>query len=430
MRSKRLSIGLTAILASTLVTLLTASTHAAAQQETILHSFPSSSKDGTNPESELIFDSAGNLYGTAPDGGSGVCTLGMGCGVAFELVPAAGGGWTEKILHTFGNGTDGATPFAGLIFDLHGNLYGATENGGSGQGTVFELSPGAHGVWIEKILHNFAFNSTDGRGPTSLTIDAAGNLYGITSAGGLHYQGTVFELSHSAGGGWTEKILHNFGSNSMDGTEPNPGLIFDADGNLYGTTFTGGAYGLGTAFELKRSASGVWTEKNLHNFNNNGTDGYFPAARLVLDAAGNLYGTTATGGLGLCGGSQSCGTVYKLTPMPSGTWNETVIYNFNQDGGDGYASYAGLIFDAAGNLYGTTSVGGTPFNQGAVFELTPTAGGAWSEILVYSFGVTSDGTNPLSGLTFDKSGNLYGTTYHGGADASGQSGGTVFELKP
>ena len=270
----------------------------------------------------------------------------------------------------------------------------------------------------EKVLHSFS-GGADGTYPYGgLIFDAAGNLYGTTTSGGTSNTGTVFELTPAAGGTWTEKVLHSF-SGGTDGIHPYAGLIFDAAGNLYGTTDLGGAYGYGTVFELTPAAGGTWTEKVLHNFNNGGTDGTRPYARLTFDAAGNLYGTTYGGGA-----YNSYGTVFELTPAAGGTWTEKVLHSFGS-GTDGLIPYGGLIFDAAGNLYGTTAYGGTN-DLGTVFELTPKAGGGWTEKVLYSFGDGTDGVSPLAGLIFDAAGNLYGTTQHGGT----YNYGTVFEIAP
>ncbi|MFZ0319190.1 MAG: choice-of-anchor tandem repeat GloVer-containing protein [Candidatus Sulfotelmatobacter sp.] len=244
-------------------TALMAATPAFAQTEDLLFSFTGSGEHGSAPVGGLIFDAAGNLYGTTILGGEGVCGS-EGCGTAFELMPNAGGGWTQKVLHSFhDNGKDGLYPVTSLIFDATGNLYGTTENGGShAAGTVFELTPGTGGNWTEKILHNFGAGS-DGTAPeAALIFDAAGNLYGTTSGGGAHVSGTVFELSPTTTG-WTEKILHSFAGYPKDGDIPAAGLIFDAAGNLYGTTFNGGKhsncpYGdCGTVFELTPATGGV-----------------------------------------------------------------------------------------------------------------------------------------------------------------------------
>ena len=273
----------------------------------------------------------------------------------FELTPAGGGTWTEKVLYSFGNGTDGTDPAAGLIFDAAGNLYGTTQTGGTHSGgMVFELTPAAGGTWTEKVLYNFG--GTDGDQPAAgLVFDAAGNLYGTTYVGGTSDKGTVFELTPAGGGTWTEKVLYNF--NGTSGAIPQAGLIFDAAGNLYSTTFAGGTYNLGTLFELTPAGGGTWTEQVLHSFGN-GTDGSGPWAGLIFDAAGNLYGTTRYGG------SYGGGTVFRLNAQ-----GETLLYSFS--GADGKNPIAGLALDAAGNLYGTTYLGGAS-SQGTAFEITNT----------------------------------------------------------
>jgi uncharacterized repeat protein (TIGR03803 family) len=344
-----------------------------------------------------------------------------------QTLPAAA--WMEKVLHNFNNnGTDGYYPRASLISDAAGNLYGTTIYGGTyGWGTVFELTPTTGGGWTEQVLHSFG-NGTDGGEPrASLIFDAAGNLYGTTYGGGIYCHsiggcGTVFELTLTAGGNWTEAVLYNFGSFTDDGYEPSASLIFDAAGNLYGTTQFGGIHGWGTVFELTPTGGGGWSEQVLLNF---GTGGAFPQAGLIFDAAGNLYGTTSEGGTNI-------GTVFELTPNVGGGWTETVLHNFGS-GTDGSYPYAGLIFDAAGNLYGTTQYGGT-YNScsggcGTVFELTPTAGGEWAEQVLLNFNGTS-GANPYAGVIFDGAGNLFGTTQLTYSNCSGFYCGTVFELMP
>ena len=425
MRGKRFSIGLRAALAVFAVTLLVTSTWAATNwHEKVLFNF--NGTDGYQPMYGLIFDAAGNLYGTAFGGGDPSCGDPNGCGTVFQLTPAPGGGWTETVLHSFkGYPTDGSYPYAGVIFDAAGNLYGTTDWGGTyGGGTVFELTPTAGGGWTEKVLHSFG-NGADAAFPYAcLIFDAAGNLYGTTGGGGTYGVGTVFELSPAAGGGWTETVLHSF--NGSDGHGPEAGLIFDAAGKLYGTTAWGGTgtdclnTGCGTVFKLTPVAGGGWTETVLHSFSN--TDGALPFAGLIFDAAGNLYGTTQQGG------SYGFGTVFELTPTAGGGWTETVLFSFNGNwsGRDGGLPEAGLIFDAAGNLYGTTGAGGT-YAYGTAFELTPTAGGGWTETVLHSFNNNgTDGESPLAGLIFDAAGNLYGTTGGGGTYGLGM----VFELTP
>jgi uncharacterized repeat protein (TIGR03803 family) len=425
MRGKRLSIGLRAALAIFTVTLLVTSTWAATPwKEKVLYSF-GNGPDGDIPNAGLILDAAGNLYGTTTVS-DGI----YGPGVVFELTPTAGGGWTEKVLYNFcsqNNCTDGSLPYASLIFDAAGNLYGTTAYGGDyGSGTAFELTPTAGGGWAEKVLYSFGGNPFSG-----LIFDAAGNLYGTTYWGGTYGQGTAFELTPTPGGGWTETVLHSFILNGTDGAYPYAGLIFDAAGNLYGTTYWGGTwvscgYGCGTVYELTPAAGGDWTETVLHSFgieNIRDPNGYHPGAGLIFDAAGNLYGTTQRGDGTGCGGA-GCGTVFELTPTAGGGWTEKVLHGFG-NGTDGAEPYAGLIFDVAGDLYGTTT-GGGDYGHGTVFELAPTAGGDWTETVLYSFGNGTDGANPDAGLIFDKNGSLYGTTTGGGT----YGGGTVFELSP
>ncbi len=400
-----------AIFALTL-TILIAPTHAVAQTETVLKGFKGS--NGTYPLAGVIFDSAGNLYGTVSGGGV------YDFGAVFELIPNPGGGWTEKLLHSFNaNGKDGYWPFASLVFDSAGNLYGTTESGGTYMGgTVFELTPHAGGLWSEKVLHSFNTTGGDGVNPYgNLVFDAAGNLYGTTYHGGKTSMGTVF-LLHPEGGAWKEKIIHRFSGG--EGQWPTGGLILDAVGNLYGTASNGGgSLDDGTVFKLTPSAGGSWTATTLFDFD--GYSGAHPTGVLVFDAAGNLYGTTG-------GGIPEYGNVFELTPSASGTWTEAILLEF--DGGtNGGSPSGGLIFDPAGNLYGTTTIGGAN-SEGLVFELSPATGGSWSETVLYNFYSRSqgdDGYRPQAGLVRDTAGNLYGTVSAGG---SAYDEGAVFKLTP
>jgi uncharacterized repeat protein (TIGR03803 family) len=439
MRNKKPSVGLMAALTIFTFTLFLSGTRAVAQEKVLLNF---SGKNGDAPYGSLILDAAGNLYGTTIDGGGDV-------GAVFELTPTGGGAWTEKLLRSFHGGPDdGAVPLAGLIFDAAGNLYGTTAAGGTGSscgfsgcGTVFELTPAASGLWTRKILYSFGENSKDGFEPFgSLIFDAHGNIYGTTYGGGGVAQvcsnssatgcGTVFELTPKAGGGWSEKVLHSFG-NGTDGRNPYSNLFLDAAGNLYGTTLVGGTgsscsdMGCGTVFELTPKAGGGWAEKVIHNFTNNGKDGFLPFSSLIFDAAGNLYSTTGEGGIGgsSCN-SSGCGTVFELTRRAGGGWAEKVIHDFTNNGKDGFQPIAGLIFDAAGNLFGATSFGGT-YAKGTVFKLSPATGGSWAETVLHSFGNGNDGRGPESTLILDAAGNLFGPTLGGGTYAKG----TVFEIK-
>jgi uncharacterized repeat protein (TIGR03803 family) len=420
MQSRKILSGLTVVLAMFAMATLTTGTRAAAQTEKVLHSFSFSNdgKDGNQPFAGLIFDAAGNLYGTTSGGGR------YGGGTVFELMPARGG-WTYKILHAFGSTNDGSEPYAGLIFDAAGNLYGTTVNGGVyGVGTIFEMKPAMSGAWAERILYSFNNNGKDGQNPyAGLIFDASGNLYGTTVYGGPYGYGTVFELKRQPEG-WAERIVHNFG-NGTDGNGPYGGLIFDAAGNLYGTTAYGGASGntcglprpgCGTAFELIKSVG--WTERILHSFTGAfDQDGSVPLANLVFDSVGNLYGTTSAGAYD--------GTAFELTPH-SGGWRETILQIFGNNNITGFQLDSGLIFDAAGNLYGTTFYGTGSNCCGTVFELTPGGGAFWTETVLYNFGGGTDGILPAAGLIFDAPGNLYGTTTQGGV----YNNGTVFEITP
>lgn len=265
--------------------------------------------DAGVPGGSVVFDSAGNLYGTTEYGGTGDCSNGIdpnyGCGAVYKLTPS-GGGWTETVIYSFQGGDDGETPWGGMIFDASGNLYGTTAGGGSGScGTIFELSLSGSG-WTKTILHNF--QCTDGAGAWGdLIADQSGNLYGATAGGGANNGGVVFELAHP--GSWTYNLLYSFPYN----TSPAGTLVFDGSGNLYGTTRAGGAYGDGTAYKLTPS-NGSWTETDLHDFQS--SDGVLPNGGPVLDADGNLYGTAETGGVGFDGPCYGigCGTVWEITP--------------------------------------------------------------------------------------------------------------------
>jgi uncharacterized repeat protein (TIGR03803 family) len=338
--------------------------------------------------------------------------------IAFTLVlaPAAVAASKYKDLHAF-NGIDGANPYAGLILDAAGNLYGTT---GGGTGTVFKLTPNADGTWTASVLH--AFHGRDGLIPyAGVIFDAAGNLYGTTPSGGAHNLGTVFKLTPNADGSWTESVLCSFSSSLGEGAYPYAGLVFDVVGNLYGATYAGGdlsacaGNGCGVVFKLAPNADGSWTESVPYRFEG-GRDGAVPLASLILDAAGNLFGTTEYGG------SSARGTVFKLTPNADGSWTESLLHSFKSS--DGYTPLASLIFDAAGNLYGTTAGGGF-HNLGTVFKMTPNADGSWTESVLHRFGGTS-ASAPLAGLIFDGAGNLYGTA----ADGGSANDGAVFKMTP
>jgi uncharacterized repeat protein (TIGR03803 family) len=425
MRPMRFSLDLTVTLAIFAVILFVARAWAA-PKETVLHSF-SGGKDGSQPYAGLISDAAGNLYGTTAFGGY---PGHVGDGTVFELVPLSDGGWTETVLYSFKHSdVDGHGPYAGLTLDTAGNLFGTTVAGGgsiSSRGAAFELTPQTRGVWAETIL--YSFTGKYGRDPQAgLILDASGNLYGTTAAGGVYGQGAVFELTPHAGG-WSPRVLHSFAKDGNQGKGPSASLIFDAAGNLYGTT-SGGGDGYGAVFELKREEGAPWAEKVLHSFN--GKNGKYPEASLILDGAGNLYGTTEQGGnLSECGGF-GCGVVFELSPNSGGGWTEKILHNFT-GGKDGASSLGGLVFDASGNLYGTAARGGDlscgyqGAGCGVVFKLVPRSYGGWAEDVLYSFKGGNDGAAPAAGLILDAAGNLYGTTVVGGTSDLG----TVFKIVP
>ncbi len=331
---------------------------------------------------------------------------------AIVIMPAAAA-QTFTVLHNFTGEGDGAFPEAGLTMDRGGNLYGTAVYGGytggncspSGCGTVFELRHQGSG-WILNSL--YAFTGPDGNSPQArVIIGPDGNLYGTTTYGGTADQGTVFKLSpppsvcKTALCPWRETVLYSF-EGGNDGEQPQLGdLVLDQQGNIYGTTPFGGASncseGCGVVYELTPS-NGGWTESILYRFQG-GNDGASPFAGLIFDSAGNLYGT------GAYGGANAQGVVYKLSPSESG-WTQSVIYAFPSFFGE---PYGGLIFDQAGNLYGVTSEGTAPF----VYELTPT-GDAWTFNQLYQFINTYVGS--LAKLAMDPAGNLYGTVADGNVE--------------
>jgi uncharacterized repeat protein (TIGR03803 family) len=355
----------------------------AAWREQTLYSFTNTG-DGARPTDGLIFDSQGNLYGTTSDSNAG------GYGEIFQLSPpaTAGGTWTETVLYHFEGLFDGAYPSGGLIADEAGNFYGTTDT------SVFELSPPAElgGAWIFTLLHELKGGPSDGTSShAGLARDSLGNLYGTTLWGGYEGNGdcgqigcgTVFEVSPPAvnGGAWSEQIIHFFGVGG-DGFDPEGGLTVDAAGNLYGTTYSGGTPGGGTAFKLSppSSAGGSWTEEIIHSFAYSTSDGAAPVATMILDKAGNLYGTTLFGGTPCIYNAQNygCGSVFRLSPVAGSTaWDETILDFFPETVGNPRQPAASLLFDNLGNLYGTTVGGGRyscTFDEGdgcgTVFALT------------------------------------------------------------
>jgi uncharacterized repeat protein (TIGR03803 family) len=372
--------------------------------ETVLYGFPGGAGGGGNPWGGVIRDSAGNLYGTSSAGGT------SNAGIVYKL-DAAG---REKVLYNFTGGADGGdhgtNPLSGVIGDSAGNLYGTTYYGGTANaGVVYKLDAAGQ----ETVLHSFT-GGADGANPWAGVIrDSSGNLYGTTQGGGTASAGVVYKVD-TAG---NETILYTFTGDG--GANPLGGVIRDSAGNLYGTTVTSST-NQGLVYKLDATGQ----ETVLYRFTG-GADGAYPSASLIRDSAGNLYGTTQSGGdMRACNGS-GCGVVFKLDT----TGHETVLYSFTGRADGASPHFAGVTRDSAGNLYGTTVSGGTGncgisglLGCGVVFELD-TAG---NETVLYSFTGGPDGGQPYAGVILDSAGNVYGTTWLGGLDSTG----VVFELKP
>jgi len=447
--------------------LLVAARPSLAQTEIVLYTFCSQPNcaDGEGPASSLTRDGAGNLYGTTALGGANMN------GTVFELSPNGAGGYNETVLYSFcslQNCADGNDPASTLIFDGAGNLYGTACSGGAngqgvpsacgdgfdGYGVVFELSPKPGGGcpsgsnsgdgWCETVLYSFTSNP-DGSSPfAGLSLDPSGNLYGTTYGGGTG-MGAVYELSPNGSGGWSESVLYSFCAQPKcaDGAHPG-GQVQAAKGNFYATTESGGASAAGTVFGLSPEPHGGcpsgsytgngWCEAILHNFAGRPTDGDYPTGTPTIDSAGNLYGTTVYGGHGRCfDGNPGCGTVWKMTPSGS-AYTEEVLHSFMSGPGFFKCCFAiqapdrplpGLLLDASGNLYGMTTYGGTPSycqekgkkidvqGCGAIFELARRSKGTkYTTNLLWIF-TLGDGAHPLSSL-ISEGGNFYGTTYDGG----------------
>jgi len=367
----------------------------------VLHAF-GLGNDGGGLWGSLAFDAIGNLYGTTSGGGA------HGDGTVFELTPESGGTWSEAVLHSFPSfPDDGGAPMSAPVLDGAGNLHGTTTGGGGGYkyGTVFELAPGSGG-WTETILHRFGRNRPAGspRGP--LTIDKEGNLYGTAF--------NPFELSRSAGK-WKLSILHTFPSYQGDGDSAVGGVIRDTAGNIFGVTVYGGGskictLGCGTAYELQYTARGKWKEHILHDFGTRNDNMVWPQGTLAIDSPGNVYGVAL-------GGASNEGAVYRLT-RGTGSWRAAVLYNFT--GGVNGGNPSGVVvMDSAGNLYGTTSEGGNgSCGCGVVYKLAPGSKGRWKYTVLHRF-TGGDGAEPVAALIFDNKGNLYGTTATGGAGGAG-----------
>jgi len=405
---------------------------AVAQTESVVHFFAGPPKDGALPESGVVSDAAGNLYGTTEYGGSGPCKTSphfvAGCGTVFQMTPPPSPGqpWGESVLYSYQNNGDGANPFLGVTLDSAGNVYALSNVGDSS--VAIEVSK-TNGVWTGNIIQAFPTQQSDSYdqgGP--LAIDAAGNLYG-EDTGYFSGLGRIYELSPPAqqGGQWTLTVLYTFqGLRVGDGSFPSGGLTMDRSGNLYGTTQSGGINcgnvngGCGTIFELVAPPpGGAWTEKQLYVIPSR-KSGYQPAWGAVFGPGGNLYGAT------LNGGPHIGGTAFQLD-LITGVY--TVLHDFGASG-DGNRPNSPLAIDPVGNLYGTLTDGPDNNPAGAVYRLTEKAG-VWTETILHTFGGIGDGNTTSGELTVLPTG-LYGTTVSGGGcnPKLHACGGTVYQIRP
>ena len=396
-----------------------------AQTYTVLHSF-SGAADGATPYSGVTLDRGGNLYGTANEGGD-TASCGGGCGTVYQL-KRAGAGWILNSLYIF-HRNDGAYPYAGVVFGPGGSLYGSTSSGGNGSqycfdgcGLIFKLNPPAtacHNVtcsWQITSLYKFAGWPNDGEGPGNVAFGSVGNIYG-TAGGGFGYCedlpgcGIVFELSPGSGG-WSETILYDFANGG--GFSPNPFVVLDSTGNVYGTT-NNDFLPYNTVFEVTPEGNNS-PFQTLYDFYYGGPT--IPLGGVIFDTAGNLYGTTSTGGSG------NGGVVFEL--MHSGnSWIFNVLYNLVNPGTMYSPGPRGnLAMDAAGSLYGTTYADGAN-GCGSIFKLTQ-SNGNWTYTSLHDFTCGSDGAYPYSTVVLDSAGNVYGTASAGGS----QNKGVVFEITP
>jgi uncharacterized repeat protein (TIGR03803 family) len=420
-----------------LLTFATVSWPAAAKPtESIIYKFMGGT-DGLGPEG-LVVDSSGNLFGTTYYGGSSNLCF-WGCGQVYELKPPASGGpWTRIVIHNFvGNPSDGYNPGPDLTFDSAGNLYGTTSFGGqTNAGIIYKLArPAVEGAtWQETILFNFSFanHGINGFTPGSVAVGPSGKFYGTTYGGGPYDGGTFFQLAPQ-GGQLVETVLHVFGR-SLGDSPPQHSLTYGPDGALYGTR-SGlmrciyNPIDCGNVYRLRppKKQGGQAAYTVLHKFQ--GNDSWFPNAQLVFDASGNLYGTT------FAGGSYTAGIAFQLVPQ-NGSWIEYAIHYFGSGSGDGIEPFGGMSFDAHGNLYGTTSTGG-PALAGVIYKLSNPGhiGASWPETTLYDFlGGTNVGSYPNDQPIFGKDGALYGTTYMGGLNNCSNNSmngcGTIFRLVP
>jgi len=402
--------------------LLMAARPAQAQTETVLWNFCDAiyCPDGENPGSGLTPDGAGNFYGTTIYGGANAA------GTVFELSPNGVGGWNETVLYSFCSlraCADGQSPFFSNVLFSGGNLYGTAQIGGAyGWGVVFELSPDGSG-WNETVLYSFCpeggpCSTSSGNPAYGLVMDTGGNLYGTTSFGGANKHGGVFELSPSDGN-WTEQVIYN----GADGISSGFSQLTLDGGNIFGTAGSPSSDS-SMVFELSPNGDGGWNSTVIHTFTGTGKGPSGAQYAVAFDNAGNIYGTS------YYGGSKNYGTVYELSPGKKGKWTEKTLYSFKGGTKDGREPAAGVVLDADGNIYGTTFYGGKfggGGGDGTVFELVaPVGKGSYKKKILWNFNFT-DGYEPLGNSLILDGGNLYGTaTWTGGTNGYG----VAFEVIP
>lgn len=390
----------------------------------LLHSF-TGSPDAEYPSTDLVIDGAGNLYGMTVLGGT------YGSGAVFRLSPTKTG-WDETVLYSFTSGLDGGQPYGGVTLDASGNLYGSAVVGGTygncpedGCGVVWRLTPAPGGTWTHSVLHDFDLD--DGSGPGGpVVFDAFGNLYGMTPTGGPYGLGVVYQLAPTVSGPWNYTMIHAF-TGGEDGATGSAGrLLVDGQQNLYGVATVGGANGVGNVFRLSPGPGNAWKFATLYSFQGE-PDGVFPYGGLVRDAAGRFYGTT------YYGGEHGDGVVYRVSQRATG-WREEVLYSFRGEE-DGAYPIGHLLLGPNGSLYGTTSEDGAPgCSCGTLFQLSPPTTAlspqgthSWTLHVLHAFeGAPDDGSYAYNGLVADSAGNLYGATVHGGEDDDG----SVYRFTP
>jgi uncharacterized repeat protein (TIGR03803 family) len=376
----------------------------AASSTKLIYSF-AGDDDGEYTDTELVIDRAGNLYGTSVQGGA------FGGGTVFRVTT----GGVHTVLYNFTGGADGGEPYKGVTLDAEGNLYGTTVAGGGGScdggcGVVFKLTKAGE-TWTQSVIHTFT-GGDDGAGPGSpVAFDKYGNMYGTTPIGGANGSGVVYQLRLNGSGGWNFEVIHAFvGGPGVTGGSAGGLLVSPSGRKIYGTCTVGGANGVGYVYEISRHAA-TWQFTTLYSFKDY-PDGALPYSGLIADKMGNLYGTT------YYAGENDLGTVYQLRHH-DGTWTESVLYSF-KGGPDGDSPIGTLAGDAEGNLYGTTSDGGSiGCNCGTIFKLTPGLNGAWTETVAYRFLGAPRPAFAYNGMVGDGAGNFYGATVHGGRSDEG-----------